>query len=138
MTDWKYSIPHVWDRLRQVWEDVYLLPDDPAYTGPGLHLTVDALGTVLDSSPDSERAAAEAVALAELGDAEFRIDDGEMLVRREDFSREELLSWVRVWLVHHDLPVGRLREVPVAEFTESIEHAKVVANLKALYSGSAD
>ena len=48
MSDWKYRFPHVWDRPCQVWEDVYLLPDDPVYVGPGLHLTVDAFGNVFD------------------------------------------------------------------------------------------
>ena len=138
MTHWKYCLPHIWDRPRQVWEDVYLLPDDSVYAGPGLHLTVDAFGNVLNSSHGSERAAFQAEALAQLGDAEFRIDGSEMLLRQEDFSREELLSWVRVWLVHNGLPVGRLREVSAEEFADRVEHAAVVAELKALYSDSAE
>ncbi len=134
MTDWKYCIPHVWERPRQIWEDVYLLPDDPAYDGPGLHLTVDGLENVLDSLPDAERQAAEADALAQLGDAEFWIDGGDMLLRQEDFSHEELLSWVRVWLVYQGFSVERLREAPEAEFAERVEHAGIVANIKAMYS----
>jgi hypothetical protein len=134
VTDWKYCIPHAWEHPRQIWEDVYLLPDDPAYAGPGLHLTMDGLENVLCSLPDAERQAAEADALAQLGDAEFRIDGGDMLSRQEDFSREEPLSWVRVWLAHHGFSVERLREAPEAEFAERVERAGVVDRLKAMYS----
>ena len=42
--NWKYYCPRTWDEPRQVWEDVYLLPDDPSYKGEAIHLTVDAFG----------------------------------------------------------------------------------------------
>ncbi|XYH97723.1 hypothetical protein ACMHYB_59885 [Sorangium sp. So ce1128] len=134
MTDWKYCLPHIWDHPRQVWEDVYLLPDDPGYAGPGLHLTVDAFGNALDPSHGSDRAEFQAEALAQLGDAEFRINGSEMLLRQEDFSREELLSWVRVWLAHNGFPVGQLREVPAEEFAGRVKHASIITALTASYS----
>jgi hypothetical protein len=138
MSDWKYGIPHVWDHPRQVWEDVYLLPDDPAYAGPGLHLTVDALGNVLESSHGSDRAASQEEALAKLADAQFWIDGDEMLLRQEDFSRDELVGWIHVWLEHHGFAVGRLREVAASEFAGRIEHADLVARLTVLYRTTAD
>src|SRR5689334_18521242 len=108
MSDWKYCLPHVWDRPREVWEDVYLLPDDPAYVGPGLHFTVDAFGNVLEPSHGSDRAAFQEEALAKLAGAPFWIDGDQMLLRQEDFSRDELMGWIRVWLEHHGFAVGRL------------------------------
>jgi len=42
--NWRYCFPHVWETPRTTWEDVYLLPDDPDFQGPGIHLRVVALG----------------------------------------------------------------------------------------------
>lgn len=138
MSDWKYCLPHIWDRPREVWEDVYLLPDDPAYTGPGLHLTIDAFGNVLEPSHGSDRAAFQEEALAKLAGAPYRIDGDEMLLRQEDFSRDELVGWIRVWLEHHGFSVGRLREVGAPEFEGRVAHASFVAALKAQYGTTDD
>jgi len=138
MKDWKYCFPHIWDRPREVWEDVYLLPDDPTYLGAGLHLTVDAFGNVLDSSHGSDRAAFQEKVLAKLAGAPYRIDGDEMLLRQEDFSRDELLGWIRVWLEHHGFSVDRLREVALAEFNGRLAHADFVSALKVLHGEKVD
>ncbi len=129
--NWKYCFPHVRDRPRQVWEGVYLLPDSPKYSGPGLWLTVDALGNVNNPAHGTDRASFQKTALRKLGEADYWIDGGEMVVRQEDFSKEELLDWVRVWLEHHGLPVGRLREAPASEFVGFVRHATIIAQLTA-------
>lgn len=44
--NWKYHILHSWPEPRQYWEDIFLLPDTPAYTDEAIWLTIDALGDV--------------------------------------------------------------------------------------------
>jgi hypothetical protein len=44
--NWKYFIPHIWERDREIWEDVYLLPIDGHYNEEALWLTIDALGNI--------------------------------------------------------------------------------------------
>lgn len=138
MNDWKYCFPHVWDRPRQVWEDVYLLPDDPTFTGPGLHLTVDAFGNVLDPSHGSDRAEFQETALAMLAGAPYYIEGDQMWLRQEDFSRDELVGWTRVWLEYHGFSVGMLREAAASEFEGRVAHAGLVAELKAMYDSDED
>ena len=128
--DWKYCFPHVWDSPRQVWEDVYLLPDSDSYTGPGFFLTVDALGNADNPAHGTDRAEFQKEALAKLGTAEYFIDEGEMIVRREDFTKKELLAWVRVWLEHHGLSVRGLREAPSSEFVGAIDHDTLIAKIR--------
>jgi len=54
---WKYHIPHIWDSPREVWEDIWLLPDDPNYKrGESIWLTIDAFGEASDPSHGSDRA----------------------------------------------------------------------------------
>src|SRR5690349_987394 len=67
---WKYHIPHKWEsaEIRHVWEDVWLMPADPEYSGKSLWITVDALGDADNPEHGSERAAFQVKALAMLGD----------------------------------------------------------------------
>jgi hypothetical protein len=67
---WKYCFPHLWDRPRQVWEDVYLRPASPQ-GAPRIHLTVDALGDADDPDHGSDRAEYQTQVLDKLRDAEF-------------------------------------------------------------------
>jgi hypothetical protein len=97
---WRYYTPHLWEEGRQVWEDVYLLPDDPAYTEDAIWLTIDSLGFYQDEA----RREAE----AKLGGASYRIEGTDMIVATEDFSQSQLLEWVRIWIEHHNMPVTEL------------------------------
>lgn len=126
--DWKYYIPHLWDREREVWEDIYLLPvEDIGYDGKALWLTINALGDV-DSV--SERAEMQAEFLNQLGDRDYYIDGTEMIVKAIDLSKMELLEWVRVWLREHRLPISNLIEAPVEEFRHKAMYADLVVEYR--------
>lgn len=120
--DWKYFIPHIWEREREIWEDVYLLPVDSHYDGAALWLTIDALGNV--DIPE------HAEALQRLGDRSFYIDGSDMLIRAEDFTKQELLAWVRIWLQENELSVTNLIEGLKEEFRGRAFHADLLTPLQ--------
>jgi hypothetical protein len=127
--NWKYYIPHIWDSPRTVWEDVWLLPDDLTYSDQSLWLTVDALGDASDPSHGDEREEFQREALEKLGDQDYWIEAGEMIVRTRDFTKEELLEYVSIWLRETGLPVTALVEAPREDFAETNEHARIIMSL---------
>ena len=124
--DWKYFIPHVWEHERQIWEDVYLLPLDGRYNGQALWLTVDALGNVEILEHGSDRAEFQSKAQQKLGDRPFHIDGTDMLICSEDFSKAELLDWVRVWLRENGVPVARRIEGTPEDFRGKAFHVDLL------------
>jgi hypothetical protein len=128
--DWKYFIPHIWEREREVWEDVYLLPIQSQYDGETLWLTIDALGNVEVPEHGSDRAEFQVEALQKLGDRAFHIDGADILIRAEDFNKQELLDWVRVWLQENGFPVSNLVEGLEDEFRGLAFHADLLSQLK--------
>jgi hypothetical protein len=124
--NWKYHIPHVWDTPRAVWEDVYLRPDVPDSDEQSVWLTIDALGDASDPNHGSDRAEFQKEALAKLGENAYWTDGADMIVRVRDFSKEEFLSWVKVWLEHNGLPVTDLVEAPFTEFAGTNPHAELL------------
>ena len=110
---WKYYIPAVWESERAVWEDVFLLPNDPEYDGQALWLTIDALGYY----EGTERAEAE----AQLDHQLYAIDGTDMVVRAESFSKRELLDWVSLWFEENDVEFSGLKEGSIKEFRGRIE-----------------
>jgi hypothetical protein len=128
--DWKYFIPHIWEGERQVWEDVYLLPVGGRYDGQALWLTIDALGKAEDSAVGAIDVDDRAEALRKLGDRSYHIDGTDMLVRQEDFTKAEMLEWVRVWLRDNGLPVSELIEAPLEEFQGRAQHADLIAEFR--------
>jgi len=141
---WKYHIPHKWEspEARHVWEDVWLMPADPDYSGKSLWITVDALGDVNNPEHGSERAAFQAKALAKLGDNDTWVrypgdqsDPGtDMIVRVVDFSREELIEWVRFWMMEVGLEVDELVEAPFDDFRGTNTHAIQLAAVRDEYT----
>lgn len=110
---WKYYIPTEWESDRAVWEDVFLLPNDPEYDGQALWLTIDALGYY----EGDERAEAE----EKLGHQLYVVDGSDMLVRAESFSKRELLDWVSLWFDECDVEFSSLKEGNPKEFRGRIE-----------------
>jgi hypothetical protein len=125
---WLYFIPHVWDGpdARATWEDVYLKPLGPDYRGESLWLTVDALGdeTIVEHGADRQEFREEA--LRKLGSMDHWIGDGDMIVRAVDFTRDELLGWVKIWLEHHEFAVTELVEGSRAAFAGTNDHARAI------------
>ena len=128
--DWKYFIPHIWDREREVWEDVYLLPVDSDYDGEALCLTVDAFGNTDIAEHGSDRAIFQVEALQKLGDKPFYMDDSSLLIRDEDFTKQELLAWVRVWLQELGFTVTSLIEGSRDEFRDRAFHVDCMDHLE--------
>ena len=107
--DWLCYFAREWDRPRQAWEDVYILPRGEPELDQALWLTINALGELEDSANywqgvDFRRAQAS------LAGRDFRIDATEMLVRTRDFDRAELLHWTAIWLCEIGLIVDSLVE----------------------------
>ena len=107
-----YGIPHTWESPRTTWEDVYLLPSNPEFEGPGIHLTVVAL-------------------LAKLGDQDYVVDtkQADMYIRADDCSKSELLERTRRFIQHIGIDCGKLIEVSPDLFRHRIDHATLVESL---------
>jgi predicted protein tyrosine phosphatase len=92
---WKYSFPDPWTdpSARVALEDVFLIPPD-GRTGPSSYwFTLEGLHSFTGGTHDEK--------LERLGNAEFVISDSmDMLIRREDFNRSELLEWTRLFIRH--------------------------------------
>jgi predicted protein tyrosine phosphatase len=90
---WKYSFPDPWTNpaTRVALEDVYLIPPD-GKTGPSSYwLTLEGLHSFTGGTREEK--------LERLGGADYVISDAmDMLVRRGDFDKEELLDWTRVFI----------------------------------------
>lgn len=110
---WKYYIPAVWKSDRAVWEDVFLLPNDPEYDGQALWLTIDTLGYYEGDEREE--------AVAQLDHQLYAIDGTDMLVRAESFSKRELLDWVSLWFEENDVEFSGLKEGNSKEFRGRIE-----------------
>jgi len=130
---WLYHIPHVWEspKERHVWEDIYLLPVDAPPDTESLWLTIDALGDPAVPEHGSERGEFRDESLVKLGDADWHIDATDMIVRAVDFDMDELLGWVRVWLAETGFECSELVPAPVERFSNTNDHATLVASLKA-------
>lgn len=124
----RYRFAHEWQSERTIWEDVYLLVDDPEFEGSGIHLTVVGVG---DSQVEAED---RALAIERLAGREYVIDRqaGDMYVHTDDFTKAELLGWTRVFLEEVGIGVDQLVEAPLSFFLGRIAHADFV---KALVEG---
>ena len=119
---WKYYIPAEWKHdERQTWEDVWLLPDDKTYHGGSIWLTIDSLTSAVEYLSEEQMRSPEVPA------GGFHIDGTDMIVGVEDFSREEILNWTKVWLSESGLPVTELVEGTFEEFQGTNDEARAIA-----------
>lgn len=121
----RYRFAHEWESPRSIWEDVYLLVDEPRFAGPGIHLTVVGVG---DARVDAEDRSA---AVERLAGREYVIDReaGDMYVHTDDFTKAELLEWTRVFLEDIGVSADQLVEAPLSFFVGRIAHADFVEAL---------
>jgi len=133
--NWRYYIPHDWPESgRTTWEDIFILPDDPSYSGEALWLTINCLG-----EPPGENSGVEpsewAEAAAMLGDAPYRVSDEadgpgiDMIVRGVDFSEGEFLEWVKEWLRVKGIAVSELVPAPLEDFAGRLSQADFILRL---------
>lgn len=111
---WKYSFPDAWTNpaARVALEDVYLIPPE-GKAGPSSYwFTLEGLRSFTGGTHDEK--------LERLGSADYVINDAmDMLVRRDDFDKQELLEWTRLFI---RLQCGDPDPVLVEATTE--EHAR--------------
>lgn len=128
--DWKYCIPHTWESgNRTPWADIWLMPQDPRFRGRSVPLTIDALGDSEDPTHGDDRSEFQKEALQKLGDKDYWISGAEMIVRARDFSREEFLEWVKVWIRNLDPNYGELIPGSYEEFNDTSREAKLIDRL---------
>ena len=123
---WKYHLPHT-RKQPTTWEDVWLLPDDPAYSGDSIWLTVKSLAFLMDHCERQEDFDAFQEALLKLSDQDYLIDGGDVVVKAWHLDRAELLDWVRIWLRDKGLEAERLIEAPFADFAGTNRQARGMA-----------
>ncbi len=90
---WKYCIPATAadSEERTALEDLYLIPEDGSSGGQSYWITLEGLNSFTGGTREEK--------LMRLGDHEYVISDTlDMLVRKDDFSREELLEWTKVFI----------------------------------------
>ncbi len=129
--NWKYYIPHTWeDNEKFRWADIWLLPDKSDYKGDSLWLTIDALGNSSDIYNEEQKEYREEM-LQKLGDRDFYCDDEklDMIVRADNFTKEEFLKWVKVCITHKGFPCKDLVESTFEDFKDTNEQAKVIYNI---------
>ena len=121
----KYFIPSEWNQNeKRLWEDIWLLPDDKSYGGESIWLTIDSLTFAVEYLSE------EAAQMSKVQAGGFYIDGTNMLVGVNDFSREELLYWVAVWLKEADFMVTELIEGTNEEFKDTNDHARGITEAK--------
>jgi predicted protein tyrosine phosphatase len=89
---WKFSLPNVpGGGERTALEDLYLMPEDGSSDGRSYWVTVEGLQSFTGGTREEK--------LDRLSGKDYDISDTmDMLVHQEDFSREELLGWVRIFI----------------------------------------
>jgi len=118
----KYYIPAEWNPdERHTWEDVWVMPDDENYEGESIWLTVDSLTSAAEYLQEEERP----VPQVEIG--QFSIDSADILVGAKDFSKEELLHWVEVWLKESGFSVSELIEATFEDLKNTNDEARATA-----------
>lgn len=133
---WKYRIMHSWPAERTQWAEAFVRPDDPAYGGQSLWVTIDCLGERVAEAEEPNR---YDELRAWLGDRPFRVaenremGDSDLVVNARDFTEAEFLEWIKVWLRAKGLAVTRLVAAPLEEFAGTHPHADLLAHLTQRY-----
>ena len=134
---WKYRLLHTWPEERTPWAEAFVRPDDPAYQGQSLWVTIDCLG---DPSPEVAEASRPEELRVWVGDRAYRVaDNGEMgdsdlVVNARDFTQAEFVEWIKVWLHAKGLSVTNLVAAPLEEFAGTHPHADLLAHLTQRYT----
>jgi hypothetical protein len=138
--DWKYYIMHEWpDGQRRLWGELFLLPDDPSYDGHAVWLTFECVGdTPRLNDEDGKQWHEEAVRkLAGCSHYVVHEDDdlgdSDLIVASADFTRDEFMNWVEVWIKAQGLSLDRLISAPLDDFTGRSDHADLLKELTMIY-----
>jgi hypothetical protein len=130
--NWKYYIMHSFkDDWRMKWAELYIIPDDPSYNGEALWVTIDCIGeSPRHKGEDEVKFHKEAKKL--LGDADYRVceedemGDSDMLINAEDFSKDEFLEYVKIWIKKNGFQITDLISAPVEDFSGRGDNADAI------------
>lgn len=112
--NWKYYIPHEWESDRCAWEDIWLMPSIHAVSSQSYWLTIDAASYIDDEQKQA------------LGSSPYLINGDDMVVNADNFSKDELLEYARIWLSEKGFTDVQLIEGTYEEFQGSNEDAKAI------------
>lgn len=135
--NWKYYILHEWpEGEMQTWEDVFILPDVPSYSGDALWITIDCAVPAPDENSDDEWRERYKIEQRVLGGARYNILDepndlgSNMILSQHSFSINEFLNYVKIWIASRQLPVTDLISAPIEEFAGRCAHADLIISLQ--------
>jgi hypothetical protein len=141
---WRYYIHHEWpDGERRKWAELFILPDDSSYDGEALWVTIDCVGEAPGDDSDEDTIKRYQKAQKKLGDSSYCIiteaddmGDTNMIVAASNFSKDEFLEWVKVWIKAQGLPVSELISAPLEQFIGRHQHADFLHALIKKYGKS--
>ncbi len=126
--NYKYYFAHRWIEARTGWEDVYLRSDTPGHQSDSFCLTITAIGAAGNSACSEAEIAAARKAFQE---RPFYIQGDSMFVPAEDLSKEELLSWARIWLEAAGCEVSRFIAGTYDDFKGTNWHSRFIERARA-------
>jgi hypothetical protein len=94
------------------WAEIRLRPDDQAYQGDFLLLTLLSLGAITSPEINAQAIQWMRKVLESLDQRQYHIEGAYMLVMVQQFTRAEVLDWTGTWLRESGLPAARLIEAP--------------------------
>jgi hypothetical protein len=127
---WTYCIHHAWPEERTEWAEAFVRPDD---AGESLWVSIDCLGSAFDASASADEG--EAMLRRWLGDRPYAVPehgeagDSDLVVNARDFTKNEFLNWIEVWLGAKGFTVSELVPVPLDEFAGTHPHADMLIAL---------
>lgn len=122
---WKVFTDPKWDKERRNWGEAFVWPDPAEHEGALRFLEVYCLGVSPEVGPKRWRPSWYSRAVKWLGDRPYRIDlSGELgaanlYVGASNFTRDEFLGWVVVWMRECGLIVRELVVAPLQEFAHA-------------------
>lgn len=138
--DWKYYIVHEWpDGQRFRFGETFLLPDDPSCDGKAILLTFRGVGDSPELDDEGERQWHEEALRKLAGRSHYVVGedddlgDSDLIVAAADFSHDEFMSWVEVWIKAHGLAFSRLVQAPFDDFTGQSDRADFLKELTMTY-----
>jgi hypothetical protein len=141
--NWKYWIMHKWTDERFRWGEAFILPDDPEYDGDALWITIDCIGTPEDHISHEEIVWYEE-AKTMLGNSPYylcasdELGDTDLLVNAKDFTKDDFLNWILIWLQEQGIKADNLIGAPLDDFLGRHEHADFLNEIIQQYGKNQD
>jgi hypothetical protein len=123
--NWIYYILHEWPQNEKMaWAEALVLPHDLEYTSEAIWVTIDSLGSF--HLEDSGHKELHDLCVKLIGDKEFWIKDEEekevltidsdMVVRQYNFTKDEFLHYLKIWIESKVMKIESLLEGKIIDF----------------------